>query len=203
MDLRPGRAPRPWTEGDADAAGLATEVEVGGAAAGVAWGSDTAGRMSETIRGGKSGDGDAVAEAGAEAEAEAEFVLETGPGLFLGLVFVVLAILSTSPCAVASPVMATGDGAGTVGGGSSTLAGVLIMWPGALTADSMCDCDGVNWMEARRCWQGGICREPAPFEEVSGPAQVRFESQQTIQFVCPVSAWSTHESFRAFSSPSP
>lgn len=146
MDLKPGRAPRPWTEGDADAAGLAT-VEVGGAAAGVAWGSDTAGRMSETIRGGKSGDGDAVAEAGAEAEAEAELVLETGSGLFFWLV---LAIMSTSPCAVASPVMATGAGAGTVGGGSSTPAGVVIMWPGALTADSMCDCDGVNWTEARK-----------------------------------------------------
>lgn len=163
MDLRPGRAPRPWTEGDADAAGLATGAEVGGAAAVAAWGSGTAGSMSETMRGGKSGDGDAVA----EAEAEAELVLETGAGLFFllafSVAFEVLAILSTSPSAVASPVVATEAGASTVGDGSSTLAEVDML-PSALAADSMDGCDGVNWTEAieQMPAQNGKPRESFP-----------------------------------------
>lgn len=135
-DLRPERAPRPWTEGDADEAGLATEAEAGGAGAGAAWGSEAAGSMSETMRGGESGDGDAVAEADVDADADAELVLETGAGLLSWVVFVVLVKLSTSPSAVASPVLATEDGAGTVDGGSSTSA-EAIMPATALTADSM------------------------------------------------------------------
>lgn len=142
-DLRPERAPRPWTEGDADEAGLATKAEVGGAVAGPALGSETAGSMSETMRGGESGDGDAVA----EAEAEAGVVLETGAGLLSWVVFVVLVLLvlvrlSTSPSAVASPVLATEDGAGAADGGSSTSA-EAIMPATALTAGSM------GWMVCR------------------------------------------------------
>lgn len=142
MDLRPERAPRPWTEGDADEAGLATEADVGGAGAGAgtAWGSEAAGSMSETMRGGESGDGDAVA----EAEAEAGVVLETGAGLLSWVVFVVLVSLvllrlvrlSASPSAVASPVLATEGGAGAADGGSSTSA-EAIMPATALPADSM------------------------------------------------------------------
>lgn len=120
---------------------------MGGAAAGAASGSEAAGSMSETMRGGKSGDGDAVAEA--EAEAEAELAWETGSGLFSWLVFVVLAMLSTSPCAVASPVVSAGAGAGTIGDGSSTPTEVISMLPSALTADSIGGCEGVNWTEAR------------------------------------------------------
>lgn len=168
MDLRPGRAPRLWTEGDADAAGLATGADVGGAAAGAAWGSGTAGSISETMRGGKSGDGDAVAEAETEAEAGAELVLETGAGLFFllafSVAFEVLAILSASPSAVASPVVATEAGAGTAGDGSSTPAEVVIVLLSALAADSMDGCDGVNWTEAieQMPAQNGKPRESFP-----------------------------------------
>lgn len=188
MDLRPGRAPRPWTEGGADAAGLATEaeVEVGGAAAGAAWGSETAGSMSETIRGGKSGDGDAVA------EAVAELLLETGAGLFFWLV---LAIMSTSASAVASPLVATEDTAGTVGDGSSTPAGVIIMWPSALTADSMRGYVGENWFEARRCWQS-VPRESSPPLKRSQVSPERVSSpSKRLNSCAQKSAWSTPESW--------
>lgn len=102
--------------------------------------------MSETMRGGRSGDGDAVAEA--DADADAELVLETGAGLLLfWVVFVVLLLLvsvrlsASPPSAVASPVLATEDGAGAAAaaaadGGSSTSAEAIS--PAiALTADSM------------------------------------------------------------------
>lgn len=148
-DLRPGRAPRPWTEGGADEAGLATEVvEVGGATAGAAWGSETAGSMSETMRGGESGDGDAVA------EAEAEFLSGAGAGLLSWVVFVSLVLmmvrLSMSPSAVASPVVATEGGAGLAAGGSSTSAEAITL-PSALTADSIGDgFEGAKWIGARK-----------------------------------------------------
>lgn len=77
--------------------------------------------MSETMRGGKSGDGDAVA------EADAEVLLDTGAGLFSWSAFVMLLVrLFASPPAAASPAVATGDGAGTVDGGSLTSAEAIM-----------------------------------------------------------------------------
>ena len=150
--------------------------------------------MSETMRGGESeadavGDGDAVA--------EAEAVLETGSVLLSWSwswgAFVLLVMLSTSPCAVASPSpVAAEGGAGTVSGGSSTPA-VTIAWSSGLTADSPgWWCGNEDWIEAARCWQDGVCREPSPtFEKVSGLAEVGFRPQQKVQVVCP--EWPTRE----------
>lgn len=198
-DLRPGRAPRPWTEGDADEAGLATEVEVCGATAGAAWGSGTAGSMSETMRGGESGDGDAVADADADADAEAEaeagLLLEAGAWLLSWVVSVVLVLmlvgLSTSPSAVASPVVATEDGAGTVAGGSSTSAEAITLLS-VLAAGSI---GGGFEARKQRLARRASQRRLFPSDEVSGLAQAGFESQQTVGFVRPVSAWPTPEAW--------
>lgn len=145
LDARDDRAPRPWTEGDADEAGLATDAVCTAAVAsggretaaeaeggGRGGGGGTSAGMSETTRAGEfeatgDGDGDAVA------EAEAEAVLETGRGLLswlapvlmmplllsllslLSLLTLLPVLLSRPPCPVASPAI---DSAGAVGGGA-------------------------------------------------------------------------------------
>jgi hypothetical protein len=134
LDLSP-RVLRPWTEGDADNAGLATEVGAGAASAGAGavWGSEMAGSMSETMRGGEPEDGDTIA------EAEAEVELETGPGslswagwLWVSsvtfVVFAVLVILSPLPCAVVFPYpVAESEGGSCIAdGGSSTSAAAIV-----------------------------------------------------------------------------